>query len=295
MWIESFLRYIQYEKNYSSHTVLSYKNDLTQFEKFTREQIGSFDVQKIDTTLIREWVVGMMEQQMKPTSISRKISTLRTFFAYLIRQNYLQTDPSKGVRLPKSPKRLPQFIKPAEMDRLIDEVDFGTGFKAIRDKLIITMLYSTGIRRAELIGLRDEDVDLFNSAIKVTGKRNKQRIIPFGWELANMIEEYLNIRAQNPRQSEEGRFFVRESGKPLYEELVYRIVTSRLDSVTTLTKHSPHVLRHSFASAMLNNGAELNSVKELLGHSSLSSTEIYTHITFEELKKNYKQAHPRAE
>ena len=295
MWIESFLRYIQYEKNYSSRTVLSYKNDLNQFKKFTIEQSGSFDVQKIETPLIREWVMSMMGQQMDPSSISRKISALRTFFAYLIRKNHLQTDPSKGVRAPKAKKRLPSFVKPSEMDRLIDETDFGTGFTAIRDKLIITMFYSTGIRRAELIGLKDEDVDLFNSTIQVTGKRNKQRIIPFGWELAQMIQAYMKARTQIPREAEENRFFVRESGKPLYDELVYRIVTSRLDSVTTLAKHSPHTLRHSFASAMLNNGAELNSVKELLGHSSLSSTEIYTHITFEELKKNYKQAHPRAE
>ena len=197
--------------------------------------------------------------------------------------------------MPKIKKRLPQFVKPAEMDRLIDGVDFGNDFRAVRDKLIITMFYSTGIRRAELIGLKDEDVDFYTSLIKVTGKRNKQRIIPFGRELSGMMTKYMNVRGETLEALKPERFFVRESGEALYEELVYRIVTSRLESITTLAKHSPHVLRHSFASAMLNNGAELNSVKELLGHSSLSSTEIYTHITFEELKKNYKQAHPRAE
>lgn len=295
MWIESFLRYIQYEKSYSSCTVLSYKNDLCQFAEFVIEQIGSFDVSRIDSRLIREWVVSMMEHKMEPSSISRKVSALRTFFKYLIRQNCLQTDPLKGVQLPKIKKNLPQFVKPVEMDRLIDEADFGNDFKAIRDKLIITMLYSTGMRRAELVGLMDEDVDFFNSSLKVTGKRNKQRIVPFGRELAKMMQEYLDARSCVQKMPGVNSFFVRESGEPLYEVLVYRIVTSRLDSITTLAKHSPHVLRHSFASAMLNNGAELNSVKELLGHSSLSSTEIYTHITFEELKKNYKQAHPRAE
>ncbi len=293
MWIESFLRYIQYEKNYSSCTVLSYRNDMIQFEKFVIERIGHFDVQKIELSLIREWVVSMMEQKVEPSSVSRKVSALRSFFKYLIRQGCLRTDPSRGVRLPKAGKSLPQFVKPTEMDRLIDEVDFGNDFSAIRDKLIMTMLYSTGMRRAELVGLTDEDVDVYNSSIKVTGKRNKQRIIPFGRELAKMIEEYLDVRDQIQKQTD--RFFVRESGEPLYEKLVYRIVTRRLGDVTTLSKHSPHVLRHSFASAMLNNGAELNSVKELLGHNSLSSTEIYTHITFEELKKSYKQAHPRAE
>lgn len=295
MWIESYLRYIQYEKNFSSRTVLSYRNDLTQFEKFANEQTGDFDVRKIDALLIREWVVSMMELKIEPSSISRKISALRSFFKYLIRQDCLQTDPSKGVKLPKIKKRLPQFVKPAEMDRLIDGVDFGDDFRAVRDKLIITMFYSTGIRRAELIGLKDEDVDFCTSLIKVTGKRNKQRIIPFGRELSGMMTKYMNVRGEMLETLKPERFFVRESGEALYEELVYRIVTSRLESITTLAKHSPHVLRHSFASAMLNNGAELNSVKELLGHSSLSSTEIYTHITFEELKKNYKQAHPRAE
>ncbi len=293
MWIESFLRYIQYEKNYSSCTVLSYKNDLCQFETFVIKQVGRFDVQEIESPLIREWVVFMMEQKMSPSSVSRKVSTLRSFFKYLIRQNCLQTDPLKGVRLPKSGKNLPQFVKPAEMDRLIDEVEFGDDFNAIRNKLIVTMLYSTGMRRSELVSLTDEDVDVYNSSIKVTGKRNKQRIIPFGGELAKMIRGYLDARSRI--QTSSNRFFVRESGEPLYEKLVYRIVTRWLEGVTTLSKHSPHVLRHSFASAMLNNGAELNSVKELLGHSSLSSTEVYTHITFEELKKNYKQAHPRAE
>ena len=179
------------------------------------------------------------------------------------------------------------------MDLLLDGIDFGDDFRGVRDKLIINMFYSTGIRRGELIGLRDADVDISMSMMKVTGKRNKQRIIPFGEELRVQIEQYRNVREEVGGGCE--FFFVKEDGQPLYPELVYRIVTRYLNMVSTLTKKSPHVLRHTFASAMLNNGAELNSVKELLGHSSLASTEVYTHITFEELKQSYKRAHPRAE
>ena len=180
------------------------------------------------------------------------------------------------------------------MDLLLDGIDFGDDFRGVRDKLIINMFYSTGIRRGELIELRDADVDIYMSAMKVTGKRNKQRIIPFGEELRIQIEGYRSVRDRDVKGKHKP-FFVKEVGQPLYPELVYRIVTRYLNMVSTLTKKSPHVLRHTFASAMLNNGAELNSIKELLGHSSLASTEVYTHITFEELKQSYKQAHPRAE
>ena len=294
MWIESFLRYIRYEKNYSSHTVLSYKNDLFQFEAYVTRETGVFAPETIDLDIVRNWVVSLVEEGMTPRSVSRKVSAVRSFFKFLLRRGVVSTIPTRNIQLPKIRKPLPAFLKEKEMDFLLDDVDFGTGFRAVRDRLIIDTFYSTGIRCGELIGLKDADVDITASVLKVTGKRNKQRIIPFGEELRTRIEEYRTVRDRDVAKTCDS-FFIKEDGKPLYPELVYRTVTCYLSKVSTLTKKSPHVLRHTFASAMLNNGAELNSVKELLGHSSLASTEVYTHITFEELKQSYKQAHPRAE
>ena len=281
MCIESFLRYIRYEKNFSSHTVLSYRNDLLQFvDYYVACKDERFAPKSVDQDLVRNWIVYLVEKGRMPRSISRKVSALRSFFKFLVKEGIIPFTPVQNIQLPKISKPLPAFLKEEEMDLLLDGIDFGDDFRGVRDKLIINMFYSTGIRRGELIELRDADVDIYMSAMKVTGKRNKQRIIPFG---------------DRDVKGEHKTFFVKEDGQPLYPELVYRIVTRYLNMVSTLTKKSPHVLRHTFASAMLNNGAELNSIKELLGHSSLASTEVYTHITFEELKQSYKQAHPRAE
>ena len=294
MLIESFLRYIRYEKNYSSHTVLSYKNDLFQFRDYVVRETGEFRPEQTDRDQVRNWVVSLVKEGDLPRSVGRKISALRSFFKFLVLQKVIPDTPIRNIQLPKIRKRLPSFVKQEEMDLLLDEVDFGTGFNAVRDRLMIGLLYSTGMRRSEMIGLQDTDVDLDSCSLKVTGKRDKQRIIPFGKELRDMIKVYVDIRNEEAGGAT-GSFLVRENGEPLYPQLVYRVVTRYLSSVCSLTKRSPHVLRHTFASAMLNNGAELNSVKELLGHSSLASTEVYTHITFEELKKSYKQAHPRAD
>lgn len=295
MCIESFLRYIQYEKNFSSHTVLSYRNDLLQFvDYYFTCKSERFSPKSVDRDLVRNWIVYLVEKGRTPRSISRKVSTLRSFFKFLVKEGIIPFTPIQNIQLPKISKSLPAFLKEEEMDLLLDGIDFGDNFRGVRDKLIINMFYSTGIRRGELIGLQDADVDIYMSAMKVTGKRNKQRIIPFGKELRIQIEGYRSVRDRDVK-GEHKSFFVKEDGQPLYPELVYRIVTRYLNMVSTLTKKSPHVLRHTFASAMLNNGAELNSIKELLGHSSLASTEVYTHITFEELKQSYKQAHPRAE
>lgn len=295
MCIESFLRYIRYEKNYSSHTVLSYRNDLLQFEAYYVEcKAEKFSPESVDLDLVRDWVVCLVEKGVSPRSVSRKVSALRSFFKFLVKKGIISVTPIRNIQLPKMRKSLPAFLKEEEMDLLLDGIDFGNDFRGVRDRLIINMFYSTGIRRGELIGLKDADVDISMSVMKVTGKRNKQRIIPFGEELRIQIEQYRNARDGNVGGECEF-FFIKEDCKPLYPELVYRIVTRYLNMVSTLTKKSPHVLRHTFASAMLNNGAELNSIKELLGHGSLASTEVYTHITFEELKQSYKQAHPRAE
>lgn len=294
MCIKSFLSYIRYEKNLSSHTVLSYKNDLFQFKAYMVRETGTFSPESVDLDMVRNWVVSLVEGNISPRTISRKVSALRSFFKFLVKRKVISSTPIRGIQLPKIRKQLPAFLRQEEMDLLLDETDFGDGFRAVRDRLIINLFYSTGIRSAELIGLKDIDVDVSISVLKVTGKRNKQRIIPFGEELRTWIEEYREIRDREISSNSEF-FFIKEDGESLYPGLVYRVVTRYLKTVSTLTKKSPHVLRHTFASAMLNNEAGLNSVKELLGHSSLASTEVYTHISIEELKQSYKQAHPRAE
>ena len=273
MPIESFLEYIRYEKNLSTHTVLSYRNDLFQFKKFLETECDGIEMQKVTSDCIREWVALLSEGGMSARSICRKISSLRAFYRYLVVQSDIQV-----------------YLRQDSMNELLDDVSYGEGFEAVRNKLIIAMLYHTGMRRAELIGLRDTDVR--EGEIKVTGKRNKQRLIPYGEELSQMIAGYRQARKESCGD-DCGFFFVRENGEPLYPQLVYRVVNGSLSKVCSLDKRSPHVLRHTFASAMLNNGATLNSVKELLGHHSLASTEVYTHITFEELKQSYNQAFPK--
>lgn len=295
MLIDSFLDYLRLEKNYSGKTVVSYGIDLAQFEEFVRNENEGITLLEADADLIRQWVVSMMDKNVgyTSTSVNRKLSSLRSFYKFLLMKKEITEDPTRKVIGPKNKKPLPFFIKESEMNELLDETDFGNGFKGCRDRMIIEMFYATGIRRAELIGLNDVDVDFGSSLIKVTGKRNKQRLIPFGEELRESLVDYVNVRNEAiPERSE--AFFIRESGERMYDGMVYNLVKRHLSKVVTLKKRSPHVLRHTFATNMLNNDAELGAVKELLGHSSLSTTEVYTHTTFEELKKVYKQAHPRA-
>jgi len=257
------------------------------------ERVDFFIPDQIEATDIRDWMVVLMDRGYTATSVNRKLSTLRSFYKFLLKRGEVTVDPLQKITGPKKKKSLPSFIKEKDMDRLLDETDFGEGFHAVRDRLILEVLYLTGIRRSELIGLDDKDVDLSGCLMKVTGKRNKQRLIPFGEELQTSIKEYIDIRDQVVAGTSDA-FFVREDGQRLYDGIVYKIVKRHLSKVVTLKKKSPHVLRHTFATAMLNNDAELGAVKELLGHSSLATTEIYTHTTFEELKKVYNQAHPRA-
>ena len=293
MWTEAFLRYIRYEKNYSAHTVLSYGKDLDEFADYLAHEAEGTKPEAAHRDHVRNWAASLMEAGDTPRTVARKLSALRTFYNFLIKKGVIGETPMRDVALPKAPKPLPVFVRPDEMNMLLDEKVADDDFPALRDKLIITLLYMTGIRRAELVGLRDADVDTQACQLKVTGKRNKQRIVPFGAELREAIEAYRRARRASVG-NDSPAFFVKNDGEPLYPGFVYRLVTGRLGEVTTLTHRSPHVLRHTFASAMLNNGAELNSVKELLGHQSLASTQVYTHITFEELKNSYKQAHPRA-
>lgn len=291
--IDSFLDYMRFEQNCSDKTILAYGEDLSQFYKFVEENCGEFDVTLIDADIIRDWVMTLMGEKFTSTSVNRKLSALRSWYKFLLRKGIVDADPLRKVTGPKNKKPLPVFLKEKEMDELIDVIDYGEGFIGVRNHLIIEMFYETGMRRSELIGLRDVDVDFSAQLLKVTGKRNKQRLIPFGKELEDSMKQYLSERKAINNQIDE-TFFVDEKGRSLSPGQVYYIVRTNLSKVVTQKKRSPHVLRHTFATTMLNHDAQLGAVKELLGHSSLATTQIYTHTTFEELKKTYKQAHPRA-
>lgn len=292
--IEEFIQYLRYEKNYSTHTVVAYECDLNQFLDFAKLHFDASDVHAFDSDLIRSWMVSLLESGVSARSVNRKLSSLKTYWHFLRRSEGVAGNPFRKVIPPKASKPLPAFLKEAEMELLlgktIEDEDF---FPEVRDRLILDLFYSTGMRLSELIGLTDDAVDLKSCSLKVTGKRNKQRVIPFGASLSHSINQYVKIRNDQVERVCD-RLLVRNDGTPLYPQMVYRMVHQRLAEVGTLNKNSPHVLRHTFATTLLNRGAELNAVKELLGHSSLSATEVYTHTTFAELKKVYKQAHPRA-
>ena len=293
MLIDSFLDYLRYERNYSNYTIEAYSKDLRQFEEYVKLNKESVFVPgDVDADLVRSWIVSLMDEKISPVSVNRKLSSLKSFFKFLMKQGSISVNPLRLITGPKTKKPLPYFVRDKEMELLLDGDGFDEDFEGVRDRLILEMLYDTGIRRSELIGIQDSDVDFGAMQIRVTGKRNKQRLIPFAEGLKNLIQAYTEVRNREVG-SESGWFFVRKNGEQLSAGIVYTIVKDKLSEIPTLAKRSPHVLRHSFATSMLNNGAELNAVKEILGHSSLASTSVYTHTTFEELKKVY-HAHPRA-
>jgi integrase/recombinase XerC len=291
---ESFLQYLQIEKRYSQHTVRSYLNDLDQFYSFLSSLGLPEDPVQVTSYDIRAWIVSMLDTNYSAISVHRKISCLRVFYRYLRKEGVIKSDPLEKIVLPKRKKSLPVFIEEESLTQLLDNFSFGDGFAGIRNRTIIELLYLTGMRRSELIGLRDNDLDLSEGSVKVTGKRNKQRIIPLVKPFIKRLEEYVKVRNGSIMIENNGWFFITDKGNKLYDKYVYNTVNSYLAMVTTIEKKSPHVLRHTFATHMLNRGADLNSIKELLGHTNLSATQIYTHNTFEKLKKVYKQAHPRA-
>jgi integrase/recombinase XerC len=291
---ESFLEYLKIEKRYSLHTVRSYLNDLDQFYSFLSSSGVPEDPGTVTSHDIRAWIVSMLENNYSAISVHRKISCLRVFYRYLRKEGIIKNDPLEKVVLPKRKKTLPVFVEEEALTRLLDNYSFGDDFAGIRNRTIIELLYLTGMRRSELIGLRDNDLDLPDGSLKVTGKRNKQRIIPLVKPFIKRLEEYVKVRNESVGAENNGWFFMTDKGNKLYDKYVYNIVNSYLAMVTTIEKKSPHILRHTFATHMLNRGADLNSIKELLGHANLSATQIYTHNTFEKLKKVYKQAHPRA-
>jgi len=292
--VDEFLQYLRYEKNYSTHTVVAYKRDLLQLMEYVKLEYDVLQPDLIDSDMLRSWMVCLMESGVSARSVNRKLSCLKSFWHFMMRQGFTLNNPVQKVLAPKTNKPLPVFLKEEEMDKILEpDKETNEAFLTTRNHLIIDLFYSTGMRLSELIGLTDEHVDLDACLLRVTGKRNKQRLIPFGLEMQRSIIDYKEKR-NNQISDKPSRLLVRENGKPLYPQLVYRMVHEKLSSVATLSKNSPHVLRHTFATTLLNRGAELNAVKELLGHSTLSATEVYTHTTFEELKKIYKQAHPRA-
>ena len=288
-----FLDYLKLERNYSPATVKHYRDDLKEFERFFQGLDQQLSWESVDSDIVRRWMEYMMDKGNAASSVNRRLSALRSFYSYALRRNLVVKDPVHGIQGPKRKRPLPQFLKESEMDQLLDERMWTDSYKDVLARTIIVTFYETGVRISELIGLNDKDVDYINCEIKVTGKRDKQRIIPFGDELFKTLTTYQQQRDVET-ESESVAFFRTEKGKRVTDEQVRQMVKINLSKVSTLKKRSPHVLRHTFATAMLNHDAGLESVKKLLGHESLSTTEIYTHTTFEQLKKVYNNAHPRA-
>ena len=290
--IDDFLKYLQAEKRYASHTIKAYKNDLNQFHAFCQET--DHEGMDLHFKTIRSWVVSLMDSGYSSRTVHRKLSSLSTYCNYLIKEGQLESNPVERVLKPKLSKRVPAFVEEGKLDLLLDEYDFGEGFTGSRNRLVLDLLYQTGMRRSELIGLTIGSINREGKSVKVMGKRGKERIIPVGDELLAAMEKYMVVRAEVVADKPGDHLIVTEKGRAAYDKLVYRIVNSYLAMVTTLDKKSPHVLRHTFATHMLNRGADLNAIKELLGHANLSATQVYTHNTYKKLKSIYNQAHPRA-
>ena len=291
--MNEFLQYLQYEKNYSSHTVLSYHTDLLQFSDFLQTTPTELNPTSISSQQIQQWVLSLMSAEISARTLSRKISTLKSFWRFLLTRGYANTNPTLKIILPKTKKPLPAFFKESEMNAVLDNPFIPDNFEAIRNHLILEVFYLTGIRLSELLNIEDKDVDLIECNIRVIGKRNKQRIIPIDKSLCNDIESYITLRNESVDKLVLN-LFTRNNGKKMYPKMLYNIVHNSMSEVSSLHKRSPHILRHTFATSLLNGGADINAVKELLGHSSLAATQVYTHTSFEELYNIYKHAHPRA-
>lgn len=296
MFIARFINYLQFEKRYSPHTIAAYRADLLQFFQFlSTDGLLLSSPSAINHGQIRNWMVSLLEQQTSARAVNRKISSLRTYFKFLLREELLSSNPVAKIQTPKIPKHLPVFLDEGKMNQLLDsETVFSDDFPGARDKLIVELLFGTGIRLAELIGLKETDIDLYEQTICVLGKRNKERIIPVNRELMRLLKEFILLKKNQNFHNNSLTLIVTEKGLAAYPKMIYRIVQKYLTYISTQDKKSPHVLRHSFATSLLNHGADLNAIKELLGHANLSATQIYTHSTVERLKTIYKLAHPKA-
>lgn len=292
--IQTFLSYLTFQKRYSQHTIISYRNDLTGFFDFVEIQFGNTALVDIKSSYIRSWLAGLKEKGMESRSLNRKISTLKSFFKYQLKQGVILTSPTATIISPKIKKRLPQYVTEKDINTLFNYVEFPDNWDGKTHNLLLQLFYNTGMRQAELVNLKESQVDQSNSNIKVLGKGNKERVLPVSKELMDLIQEYLKNKRVILTQFDSEVLLINSKGKKLNPRYVYSIVNRYLSAITTIDKKSPHVLRHTFATHLMNNGADLNAVKELLGHSSLAATQIYTHNTIEKLKDVYKKAHPKA-
>jgi integrase/recombinase XerC len=292
MFLERFINYLQYEKRFSKHTVINYQIDLAQFSEFL--ELHELRLEEVKHSYIRTWIMELMDAGMDPKSVNRKISTLRTYFKFLLRESLMEHNPMTQVQGPKIAKRLPVVVEEQKLADLLDsEKYFTADFAGLRNRVVMELLFGTGMRLSELLSLKNSDIDVYQQQVKVLGKRNKERLIPLPRPLMNLLQEYLDQKITLDYTLNDA-LIVTDKGQPAYEKLIYSIVKHALGQISTHTKKSPHILRHTFATSLLNRGADLNAIKELLGHANLSATQIYTHNSVERLKSIYKQAHPKA-
>ena len=294
--IQPFIDYLQKEKRSSNHTVIAYQGDLTHFVTYMKDALEIDDLSKVTANDIRTWILTLLEDdQNSGRTVTRKLSSLKAFYKYELKMGKITSNPMNIIQAPSYKKRLPVYVEQKDMEKLFNSELFPDSFEGLRDQTIIEMFYATGIRLSEMLNIQHQDINFAEKSIKVLGKRNKERIIPFGNHLSELLTKYLEYYQKNIVEGNKNNYiFVTGNGKKLYPKAVYRIVRKYLDMVTTIDKRSPHVIRHTFATHMLNNGADLNAIKEILGHSSLAATQVYTHNSIEQLKSIYKQAHPRA-
>lgn len=294
--INTYLKYLLHEKRYSEHTILSYRNDLKQLASHILQIDASMNYIHANHKILRSWIVSLIEKKVSPRSVNRKIATLRSFYKFLYSRELIKVNPTLKLKPLKTDKPLPEFIQEKEMDFLFDsqKIPFGEDFSGLRDKMILELFYGTGIRLSELIGVKDESFSLYEQTVKVLGKRNKERVIPLTKEIVNTIRIYIAKRNEKFSDSRDKFFLLTDTGEQCYPMMVYRTVKKYLGYITQSSKRSPHVLRHTFATHLLNKGADLNAVKDLLGHSSLAATQVYTHNSLDKLKSVFDQAHPKA-
>ncbi len=292
--VDSFLKYISYEKRYSQHTVTSYQNDLRQFAEYLSQKFNITDLADASKLMVRSWVLSLMDQGIAAKSVNRKIASLRSYYKFMLKREAIAKDPTAQVKLLKTPKELPDFADENELSIQLDSDSFKEGFEGNQQRIIMELLYGTGMRLSELLGLKETDVNRLERTVKVLGKRNKERIIPISASLIQVIDDYINDKNHRFGANPNGKLIVNNNGGEAYPMLIYRTVKEYLNRVSSVDKKSPHVLRHTFATHLLNKGADLNAVKDLLGHSSLAATQVYTHNSLEKLKAVFDQAHPKA-